>query len=121
MNLALDKIIVAGLGLLGVGFTYWFFLMKKNKVTAVTDKVEIVVQGGYSPEVISIPKNKKTVVTFIRRDPSSCLEEVVMPDFKIRKSLPLNQPVTLELTPPRAGEFNYTCGMGMFHGKIIVK
>lgn len=119
--MSLDKIIVIAVGAVGMVVIYWFFLMKKSRVMAVTDRVEIVVQGGYSPEVISIPKNKKTVVTFVRRDPSSCLEEVVLPDFKIRRSLPLNMPVTLELTPKQTGEFNYSCGMGMFHGKIIVQ
>lgn len=119
--MALDKIIVTILGILGIAFIYWFFLMKKSKETAVTDSVDIIVKGGYSPEVISIPKGKTTKINFIRKDPNSCLEEVVLGDFKIRKYLPLNQKITIELTPQKTGEFGYSCGMNMFHGKIIVK
>ena len=118
----MDKIIVTAVGLLLAIFTYWFFLMKKEKIIKVSDSsVDIIVEGGYSPDVISIPKGKTTKLNFLRKDPSSCLEEVVLGDFKIRKQLPLNQRVTIELTPQEAGEFKYSCGMNMYHGKIIVK
>lgn len=116
-----DKIIVTIAGLLGIAITHWFFLQKKDKAVAVAGAVDIVVLGGYSPNTISILKGKTTKINFIRKDPSSCLEEVVLGDFKIRKYLPLNQKVTVELTPEQSGEFGYACGMNMYHGKIIVK
>jgi plastocyanin domain-containing protein len=116
-----DKFIVTAVGLIGMAFTYWFFLMKKEKAVTVSDSVDIIVEGGYSPSVITIPKGKTTKVAFIRKDPASCLEEVVLADFKIRKFLPLNQKTTIELTPKTAGEFGFACGMNMFHGKIIVR
>lgn len=87
----------------------------------VSDSVDITVEGGYSPEVILIPKGKTTKINFTRKDPSSCLEEVVLSDFKIRKYLPLNQKVSIEVTPQETGEFKFSCRMNMFHGKIIVK
>src|SRR3989338_6123442 len=116
----MDKILVIVFGMSGIAFTYWFFLMKKEKEVAVADSVDITVLGGYSPEVISIPKGKTTKINFIRKDPSNCLEEVVLPDFKIRKYLPFNEKVVIELNPKQTGEFKYSCGMNMFHGKIIV-
>jgi plastocyanin domain-containing protein len=119
--MSLDKIIVAISSIVGIAFTYWFFLAKKEKEIQVSGSVDIIVEGGYSPEVISIPKGKTTKLNFIRKDPTACLEEVVLGDFKIRKHLPLNQKVVIELTPKIKGEFVYTCGMGMYHGKIIVK
>ncbi len=118
--MSLDKIIVIVLGAGGVAFTYWFFLMKKDEVVEASDNVDIVVEGGYSPNVISIPKGKPTKITFIRRDPSSCLEEFILPDFKIKKYLPLNEKVQVDITPTKIGEFPFHCGMNMFHGKIIV-
>lgn len=119
--MSIDKIIVAAIGLTGIGFTYWFFLGKRDKEVAVSDSsIDVVVEGGYTPEIISIPRGKTTKVNFIRKDPTSCLEEVVLGDFKIRKYLPLNQKVTVELTPQQTGEFTYACGMNMYHGKIIV-
>jgi len=117
-----DKILVIILSLGGISFTYWFFLMKKEQVAVVTsDSVDIIVDGGYQPEVISLVKGKTTKINFTRKDPSSCLEEVVLGDFKIRKYLPLNQKVTIEVKPQKEGEFLFSCGMNMFHGKIVVK
>lgn len=118
--MTLDKIIVTAIGLLGITFTYWFFLMKKEAVVSVTNSVDITVDGGYAPSTISIPQGKTTKISFIRKDPSSCLEEIVLGDFKIRKFLPLNKKVTVELKPQKKGEFAFTCGMNMFHGKILV-
>ncbi len=118
--MTLDKIIITIIGFVGIIFTYWFFLMKKEKAVAVSGEVDILVEGGYTPNVISIPKGKTTKIHFTRTDPSSCLEEVVLGDFKIRKTLPLNQKITIELTPQKTGEFTYSCGMNMFHGKIVV-
>ena len=117
----MDKIIVSVFGVAGIAFTYWFFLMKKENEIAVSNSVTIIVDGGYTPEVISIPRGKTTKITFLRKDPTNCLEEVVLGDFKVKKYLPLNQKVTIEITPKKTGEFTYSCGMNMYHGKIIVK
>ena len=121
----MDKILVTIVGILGAVFTYWYFLGKREKEVIVgqagSPQVDIIVQGGYSPDTISIKKGRTTKLNFIRKDPSSCLEEIVLPDFKIRKVLPLNQKVTIELTPSRTGEFSFSCGMNMYHGKIRVR
>lgn len=119
--MSLDKILVVFFGILGIVFTYWFFLMKKEKEVVVVDEVDIKVEGGYSPEVISIPKGKPTKINFFRTDPTECLSEVVLADFKIRKQLPLNQKISIEVNPQKSGEYKFSCGMNMYHGKIIVK
>lgn len=119
--MSIDKIIVLAFSVFGIVFTYWFFLMKKEKEVVVSDSVDIIVEGGYNPQVISIPFGKTTQLNFIRKDRNSCLEEVVLGDFKIRKYLPVNKKVTVSVTPEKKGEFGYSCGMNMFHGKIIVK
>ncbi|OGE64248.1 hypothetical protein A3I48_01780 [Candidatus Daviesbacteria bacterium RIFCSPLOWO2_02_FULL_36_7] len=116
-----DKIIVTIVGFIGILFTYWFFLMKKEKEVMVKNEVDITVSGGYSPEVISITVGKTTKINFLRTDPTECLHDVVLSDFKIRKELPLNQKVSIEVTPQKTGEYPFSCGMGMYHGKIIVK
>lgn len=117
----LDKLIVTLTDLFAIIFVYWFFLMKNEKQVEASDSVDVIVEGGYSPQSIVIHKGKTTKINFIRKDPSSCLEEVVLGDFHTRKYLPLNKKVTIELKPSEAGEFTYACGMNMYHGKIIVK
>ncbi len=117
----MDKIIVAVVGLLGIIFTYWFFLMKKEKAVETSGEIDITVSGGYQPEVISVPLGKTTKINFLRTDPTECLSDVVLSDFKIKKELPLNQKVSIEITPQKPGEYMFACGMNMYHGKIIVK
>lgn len=119
----IDKILVGIFSLAGIVFTYWFFLMKKDEEVTVVKKnsTDIIVEGGYSPNVISIPKDRETTVNFFRKDSSSCLEEVVLPDFKIRKYLPLNKTTPIKITPKKSGTFEISCGMNMFHGKVIVE
>jgi len=117
----IDKIILTISGIMGIVFTYWFFLIKNDKEVSVMDgSVDITVEGGYQPDVISVPKGKTTKINFFRKDPSSCLEEVVLSDFKIKKYLPMNKKVTIEINPKKTGEYIFSCGMNMNHGKIKV-
>lgn len=117
----MDKILVSIFGILSILFTYWYFFMKKTNVVEALDSVDILVDGGYQPDKISIPYGKSTKLNFLRKDSNNCLEEVVLPDFKIKKMLPINENVVIEITPDKKGEFDFSCGMGMYHGKLIVK
>lgn len=116
-----DKIIILVFGLGLIGFVYWYFFMKKEKIIKGSTSIDILVKGGYQPSTILIPYGKKTKLNFKRVDESSCLEEVVLSDFKIKKFLPLNEVVVIEITPLKKGNFDFSCGMGMFHGKLIVE
>lgn len=120
--MTLDKslVTVGGIGL--IGLIYWFFFGKREDTVAVaSEKVDILVDGGYKPSVIKIKKGRKIKISLIRKDTNSCLEEFILPDFKISKYLPLNQKVEIEISPNKIGEFAFHCGMNMFHGKIIVE
>lgn len=117
----IDEIVVLISGALGALFVYWFFLLKKEKQVDVADSVDIIVDGGYIPNTIVIKKGKVTKINFLRKDPTSCLEEVILGDFKTRKYLPLNKKVTIELKPKEEGEFTYACSMNMYQGKIIIR
>lgn len=120
--MTIDKVLISIASIGGIIFTWWFFLLKKDEKAVIVDSnnVDIIVKGGYSPGVISIPKGKTTTLNFIRRDSNSCLEEVVMPDFKIRKYLPMDKKVSVLVSPQKEGEYEISCGMNMFHGKIKV-
>ena len=116
----LDKLLVTigGVGL--VGFVYWFFFGKKDEAVEAHDKVDILVDGGYKPSVIKIKKGQKTTISLLRKDENSCLEEFNLPDFRIKRYLPLKQKVEIEITPTKTGTFRFHCGMNMFQGKVVV-
>lgn len=118
--MTLDKIIVGIGSFAGILFVYWFFLKRIIASVPVNESINIVVEGGYKPESITVKRGKQIQIHFLRKDPSSCLEEVDLSDFKVRTYLPLNKKKTVTVTPDKTGEFMFSCGMNMFHGKIIV-
>lgn len=116
-----DTVIVTITGICAIVAVYWFFFMKSAKSVKASGEIDITVDGGYHPESIVIPKGVKTTLKFMRKDPSSCLEEVVIDEFHVRKYLPLNKQVSIAVTPKKAGTFPFSCGMNMFHGTLIVE
>ncbi len=123
----IDKIfvLVTAIGLIGL-ILWWFFGKRSSEAIAATvtgneQSVEITVDGGYTPSVVTLKKGIPAKLVFLRKDPSGCLEEVVLPDFGIRSKLPVNKPFALEINPDQVGEFRYACGMNMFFGKVVVK
>lgn len=117
----MDKILVTIGGIFTIGFIWWYFFGKKEEQAIAGDELEILVDGGYKPAAIKVKKGKTTTLKITRRDSNSCLEEIILPDFKIKKYLPLNSEIQIKLTPQESGEFGFHCGMNMYHGKIIVE
>ena len=83
--------------------------------------VKIDVKNGYEPQTAEVPKGITTKLVFNRTNPSSCLTKVRSTDLNFEQDLPLNEDVTISIAPDKAGEYDYSCGMGMFHGKVVVK
>jgi plastocyanin domain-containing protein len=123
---AIDGIVIAA-GLAAVAWVnWWFFLARRTAAAAATgaggvQEVTIEVQGGYSPSEVRVRRGQPVRLVFDRQETSSCSEEVVLPDFGIRKFLPAFQKTAVELTPERTGNFEFTCGMSMLHGRLIVE
>jgi plastocyanin domain-containing protein len=121
---ATDWLVVAG-GLAALAWVNWyFFLAGGGAATAAASggvqEVVIGVQGGYEPARVRVRKGVPVRLVFDRQETSGCSEEVVIPDFGIRRFLPAFKKTTVELTPERAGSYDFTCGMGMLRGKLIV-
>ncbi len=117
--MTLDQIIVSLIGLTSIIVIYWFFFGKKEEAVATSDHWDILVDGGYKPNRIRIPKNKTVALKITRKDANPCLEEIVFPEYKIKEYLPINKEVTIALPAPHKPS-DFHCGMNMFRGKIIV-
>lgn len=121
-----SKIAVTVGGLSLIGLELWWFLFSKPKSRKLTAQsgiqtVTITVDGGYEPSYIVVQAGQPVRLNFDRQDPSSCLEEVRLPDFRIARSLPLKQITAIEFTPKEPGKYQFTCGMNMFRGVIEVQ
>ena len=83
-------------------------------------EIEITVRGGYTPNRITVREGERVRLRFVRHEYSSCTREVVFPSLGIRRELPPNQPVVIELPALSAGEHAFHCGMNMVRGTIVV-
>lgn len=85
-------------------------------------RATITIDGGkYSPAAISVVKDKLVALTFKAGKEMGCGSTVVFPSLKIRKEVPAGKSVTVLFTPTKEGTIDFTCGMGMYDGSIVVK
>lgn len=75
---------------------------------------------GYSPSTVDAKKGEQVVLVFTRTTKSDCLAEVVIPDLKVKKELPLNTPVEIPVKLDKEGKVGFQCGMAMVKGTINV-
>jgi plastocyanin domain-containing protein len=123
----MDKILSLVISALAMGFIVWWFFGKRKESAQMAEQangvqhVEITVDGGYQPRVVQLRAGVTAKLIFTRKDPSACLEEVLMPDFGVAKTLPVGEPTLVEIKAPQPGEYKFTCGMQMFSGQVVVK
>lgn len=120
-------VVVTGGGLALIAGIAWFFWGPRatGVRAAVTSggyqEALILVKGGYTPDVIVVRHGKPVRLRFRREESAACSEMVVFGDFGKSALLPEGQEVPVEFLPERPGEFEFTCQMGMFRGKLIVE
>lgn len=121
------ELVVNIAGLAAIAWVIWYFWMWKSESVAAqtsasgVQEIDVTVKGGYQPSTIVARAGERLRLNFTRREASLCGEEVVIPDFGKRAHLPENRSVTLEVTLEKPGEYEFTCGMNMYRGKLIVK
>ena len=116
-------------GIAAIAWVNWyFFVAGRSLVTAGVapgsagaQEQVIIVDGGYTPAVVRVKAGRPVRLVFDRRDSGSCSEEVVFPDFGLRRFLPTGEKTVVEVTPPRAGRYDFTCGMSMLHGALVAE
>ncbi|KXT78210.1 cupredoxin domain-containing protein [Streptococcus sp. DD13] len=110
-----------------IAFIWWWFFGhheedgKRAQRRSGYQEIEVEVMGGYSPSRIILKKDVPARIVFHRKDPSSCLDQIVFPDFGVHADLPLNDRYVVEITPKESGTYGFACGMNMMHGQLIVE
>ncbi len=94
-------------------------IVASAKPRVQTVKIRIS-ERGYEPSRMKLRRGIPARVTFLRTTDATCAKEIVLPDFGIRRALPLNQPVLVSFTPTKKGAFTFVCGMNMLRGTVIV-
>jgi plastocyanin domain-containing protein len=115
------------LGAVGLSIlVVWFFFLSEKKGTRLAasngvQEANIVVKGGYTPDVLVVKAGQPVRLNFNRQETASCSEMVLFPDFNKSAQLPPGETVSIEFTPETPGEYDFQCQMGMLHGKLIVE
>ena len=99
------------------------FFSKRSQASlgVASGAAHIDVDGRYTPDEVVVAAGAPTSLVFHRHDSSPCSEQVVFPQFGLRADLPQHKDVTVELPAAEPGEYDFECGMGMLHGRLVVR
>ena len=81
----------------------------------------IEVGGSYSPNVVHVRRGETTRLRFVRKSSGGCAEELVIPELGIKAQLAPLAETIVEVHPKTAGEYEFSCGMGMLKGTLVVE
>ena len=98
------------------------FRFRSEPIPRIADgEARVEVRGGYQPETIVTRAGRPLRLTFNRHESWPCSDRVIFPDFDLIAELPIHEDVVVELLPDEPGEYEFTCGMGMLKGRLIVQ
>ncbi len=108
-------------------FNVFMFLITFNlsvfaQETDVITVVLVVTEKGFEPNKIDVSPDKPVKLNITRKTNNTCSTSIQIPSQKIKKDLPLNKTVTVDLGKLAKGEIRFGCGMNMMDsGMIYVK
>jgi plastocyanin domain-containing protein len=79
---------------------------------------------GFVPARVVVPKGapgSKTTITFTRETDDTCALDVVFPELGVKKPLPLNEAVVVEVPTDEARTLTFQCGMAMYKSAVVVE
>lgn len=91
--------------------------------TAAADSAPIAIQvdaSGYHPGSVEVQAGRPVTLVFTRTSDEGCGQQLVFPSLGIRKDLPLGEAVPVTFTPT-SGTVDFTCGMNMLRGSVVVR
>ena len=92
-----------------------------RSAAAGTQQVHVkVTENGFEPAELTVAKGKPIRLIMTRETDQTCARQVVFTSLKLKKELPLDQPVTIDLPAQPAGRIDYACGMDMVKGALVV-
>ncbi len=83
--------------------------------------VRIDVGTAYTPSEIAAAPGEALHLVFTRTTDEGCGQQLVFPDLRIQRDLPLDEPVAVDVTAPATGRLAFTCGMAMYEGAVVVR
>ena len=82
--------------------------------------ITVTIKDGYSPDTMQVAPGVPVRILFDRQESSECSSRVLIPAFDVNQNLPAFKTTAVEFLATEPGQFEFTCGMGMLHGRILV-
>jgi len=102
---------------------------KKNEAAPAPAKVEAkgkqvpiaVGEDGFAPSEVKVNKGEEISLVFTRTTDKTCAKDIEFPELKVKRELPLNQPVAVVVPSGEARTLTFQCGMGMYKSKVLIQ
>ena len=125
MDLLDLTVLAAAAGLIGLVNWYFFLSHGRSGAAGLTaggvQTALVAVRGGYDPATIRLKAGVPVRLTFDRQESAGCSEEIVFPSQGVKRFLPPFEQTTIELPAQAPGEYEFTCGMSMLRGRLVVE
>lgn len=111
----MKKVLLIGLALIS--------LAAPNAMAKVATQIVklTVTDDGFEPSTVDVKPGTFVTLKVTRKTDSTCATQINIPSKKIKKDLPLNKEVTVEVGKLEKGEVRFACGMDMVSGIIHVR
>ncbi len=88
----------------------------------VTQAIQLsVTEKGFEPNKINVKPGTHVVLKVTRKTDSTCATQIKISEKKIKKDLPLNKEVSIDVGTLEKGKIGFACGMDMISGVIVVE
>ncbi len=84
--------------------------------------IAVKVDGdGFTPSSATFKKGEHAQLIFTRTSDKTCAKEVVFPELDLKKALPLNEAVAIDVPTADARTLSFQCGMGMYKSTVTIR
>jgi sulfite exporter TauE/SafE len=90
-------------------------------VDGIQQVIVTAVTGAYQPEVLEVAAGVPTRLIVRSRDAEGCVRAFVILSRDVQRILPVNGDTVIDLGRLEPGRLTYSCGMGMYTGRLTVK
>jgi len=89
---------------------------------ALSSRIEMAVTSdGFVPSQARVRVGQPVTLVVTRKEPRTCVTDIVIKDYGISKPLPLGEAVTVTFTPTAPGPIRYACAMNMVAGELVAE
>ena len=80
-----------------------------------------VTSDGFEPSEIKVKPGTHVILKVTRTTDQTCATQIKVTEKKLKKELPLNKEVIVDLGTLKKGDVKFACGMDMISGHVVAE